>query len=176
MTRTSLAFCVLTAVLLVGCEMPFGTDPGDGRGGPGLEPRDEVRVEPGLVATLYAPERVSAGDTFDVSVRMENRTWQTVRLQTPTSCLFEPGVFSEGERIQMEGSSVGCLQAITERTISPGEGRSRTYEMQALLSGREEKTPAPPGEYTIRVEIDWTVEGREVEKTLEAGFRVIAGE
>jgi hypothetical protein len=151
--------------------MPFGADPGDGRDGPGLEPRDEVAVEPGLVATLYAPRQVTAGDTFDVSVRVENAAGRPVQFQTPNSCLARPGVFygggpKEGERAEMKGSLIGCLTVITDREVGPGDAETRVYDMEAVLTGPEEESPAPTGDYTLEAEIDWTV---------EAGFSVVAG-
>jgi len=179
MTRTTIAFCVLTAALLVGCEMPFGSEPRDGGEGPGLEPRDEVSIEPGLVATLYAPERVVPGDTFDVSVRVENAAGRTVQFQTRNSCLVRPAVYygdgpKEGERAEMKGSLVGCLTVITERQVDPGEAETRVYDMEAVLVGSEEESPAPTGDYSLKAEIDWRVDGKDVEETLEAGFSVVS--
>jgi len=178
MTRTSVAFCVLTAALLVGCEMPFGTEPRDGGEGPGLEPRDEVSIEPGLVATLYAPKRVARGDTFDVSVRVENVAVRSVQFQTPNSCLVRPAVYygtgpKEGERAEMKGSLIGCLAVITERQVEPGEAETRVYDMEAVLVGSEEESPAPAGDYSLKAEIDWRVEGKDVEKTLKTMFSVV---
>lgn len=181
MTRRSIILCVLTAALLVGCEMPFGAAPIDGGEEPGLdEPRDKVQVEPGLVARLYAPERVTSGDTFDVRVRVENVSGRAVQFRTPNSCLVRPGVYyaggpKEGERAEMKGSLLGCLTVITERQAGPGDAETRVYDMEAVLVGSGEESPAPPGDYKLEAEIDWTVEGKDVEETLEADFSVVAG-
>lgn len=181
MTRTTVALCVLTAALLAGCEMPFGTAPSDGGEEPGPEHRDKVQVEPGLVARLYAPEQVASGDSFDVRVRVENVAGRAVQFQTPNSCLVRPGVYyaggpKEGERAEMKGSLIGCLTVITERQARPGEAKTRVYDMEAVLVGSGEESPPPPGNYRLEAQIDWTVEGKDVEETLEAGFSVVVDE
>jgi len=82
MTHSCIVFCVLTAALLVGCEMPFGIGSGGGEDSPSPQLRDEVQVQPGLALRLYAPERVAPGDPFDVRFTAENTTSGSIQLQT----------------------------------------------------------------------------------------------
>lgn len=174
MTRASLLACLLGAALLAACEMPFGVRSEGPSSSP--SPSDRLTIEPGLEVTLLAPDTVAAADSFEVRTTVKNKTGQTVELQTPTSCLFEPGVYFDGERVQMKGSLLFCAMVITDRTISPGDGRAHTYEMQAVLTDSEEETLTPPGKYTIQVGIDWVIKGRRVEKALEVPLTIVQAE
>jgi hypothetical protein len=179
MTRTTVALCVLTAALLVGCEMPFGSGPGGGDGSP-PELVDQTQIEPGLVAELYVPETVQPADSFEARLRLENRTMRRLDLRTPSACLTYPSVYyasgsRDGERAEMKGTQLLCAAVVTNRDIGAGEAQTATYDLQATLSRAEGTEPAPPGTYRFEVCLDWTLEGKEVEKVLDGQFEVVSG-
>lgn len=174
LSRLPLFVCLLTLPVLGGCDLPFGAELGDGD--PPPEARDRIVVRPGLEVALLSPDTVATTDSFDVRVRLENTAGRLVRVTTPSSCLVRPGVFSGDDSVEWKGSLIGCAMVITERAIQPGDPQTKTFEMQAVTAGADGEAPASPGEYTVRIQIDWTVEGREVERVLEAPLRVVEGE
>ena len=179
MTRTHVAFCVLTAALLAACEMPFGTGPGGGDHGP-LELADQIEIEPGLVAELYVPETVQPADSFQARLRLENRTLRGLDLRTPSACLAYPSVYYDsgprkGERAEMKGTQLLCAAVVTHRDIGAGQAETATYDLQATLSRAEGTEPAPPGTYRFEISLDWTLEGNDVEKVLDGEFEVAPG-
>jgi hypothetical protein len=177
MTRTTVALCVLTAALLAACEMPFGTEPGDGAP-PELVER--TQIAPGLVAELYVPETVQPADSFEARLRIENQTMRRLDLRTPNACLAYPSVYyasgsREGERAEMKGTQLLCAAVVTDRDIGAGQAETVVYDLQATLSRAEGTEPAPPGTYRFEICLDWTLEGKEVEEVLEGQFEVAAG-
>ena len=180
MTRTTVALCVLTAALLVGCEMPFGTGPGGGGENPSLELTDRIEIEPGLVAELYVPKTVQPADSFEARLRIENQTMRGLGLRTPSACLAYPSVYyasgsRKGERAEMKGTQLLCAAVVTDRDIGAGQAETAVYDLQATLSRAEGTEPAPPGTYRFEICLDWTLEGKEVEEVLEGQFEVAAG-
>lgn len=137
MTRTTIVLCVLTAVLLVGCEMPFGIGSGGGEDPPRPQLRDEVQVEPGLALRLDAPETVAASDSFNVRFVAENTTGDSIEVQTG-ACWGQPGAFFGGERVPLVGSKQVCTQrpilhghesGVTHVAWSPSETASPVRHM-----------------------------------------------
>ena len=177
MTRTPTVICVLTAALLAGCEMPFGTEPGGGEDAP-TRLTDQVEIEPGLLAKLYVPETAEPADSFQARLRLENRTLRGLDLRTPSACLTYPSVYyasgpREGERAEMRGTQLLCAAVVTHRDIGPGQTKTATFDLQASLAGPDGSVePAPTGTYRFETRLDWTVEGKEVEETLEGAFEV----
>lgn len=174
LSRATLFVCLLTVPFLGGCDLPFGTEFGDGT--PPPEVKDRIVVRPGLEVALLAPDTVATTDSFDVRVRLENTAGRLVRVTTPSSCLVRPGVFSGDDRVEWNGSLIGCAMVITERALQPGAPQTKTFEMQAVTTSADGEVPASPGEYTVRIQIDWTVEGREAERVLSAPLRVVEEE
>ncbi len=174
LSRLTLFMCLLTVPFLGGCDLPFGTEFDDGD--PPPEVRDRIVVDPGLEVALLSPDTVATTDSFDVRVRLENTASRLVRVTTPSSCIVRPGVFSGDDRVEWNGSLIGCAMVITERALQPGDPQTKTFEMQAVTTGADGEVPASPGEYTVRIQIDWTVEGREVERVLDAPLRVVEQE
>jgi hypothetical protein len=178
MTRTSFALCVLTAALLVGCEMPFGIGSDDGEGPPSPQLRDEVQIEPGLTARLHAPRQVAAGDSFEVRFTAENTTSGAIQLQTG-ACWGQPAAFFGGEQVPLVGSLQICASQLLTWTLPGGETRERTFDMEATLNASsgspEEEGPAEPGPYDLRAQLDWTVAGTKIDTTLTAPVEVVAG-
>jgi hypothetical protein len=177
MTRTPVFLCVLTAALLIGCEMPFGAEPGGGESVP-PELTDRLQVEPSLVAELYVPDTVVAADSFETQLRIENRAQRRLDLRTPSACLVRPEVYynsgpKKGERAEMKGSQLFCAAVVTHRDIDPGEVQTASFDLQASLSRTDGSEPAPPGTYRFEICLDWTIEGREVEEVLEGHFEVV---
>lgn len=171
---------LFAAALLAACEMPFGTGPGGGDHGP-LELADEVEVEPGLVAELYVPETVQPADSFQSRLRLENRTLRGLDLRTPSACLAYPLAYYDsgprkGERAEMKGTQLLCAAVVTHRDIGAGQAETATYELQASLAGPDGgEEPAPPGTYRFEISLDWTLEGKDVEKVLDGEVDVAAG-
>jgi len=174
LSRATLFVCLLTVPFLGGCDLPFGTEFGDGT--PPPEVKDRIVVRPGPEVALLAPDTVATTDSFDVRVRLENTAGRPVQITTPSSCLVRPGVFSGDDRVEWNGSLIGCAMVITERALQPGAPQTKTFEMQAVTTSADGEVPASPGEYTVRIQIDWTVEGREAERVLSAPLRVVEEE
>lgn len=180
MTRTPVALFVLTAALLASCEMPFGTEPGGGEGAP-TRLTDQIEIEPGLVAELYMPETVQPTDSFEARLRIENQTMRGLDLRTPSACLAYPSVYyahhtnGPRERAEIKGTQLLCASVVTHRDIGAGQVETAVYDLQASLTDGEGTEPAPPGTYRLEICLDWTLEGREVEKVLEGQFEVAAG-
>jgi hypothetical protein len=178
MTRTHVAFCVLTAALLIGCEMPFGIGSGGGEDAPSPQLRDEVQVEPGLALRLYAPERVAPGDSFEVRFVAENTTGYSIEVQTG-ACWGQPAAFFAGEQVPLVGSRQVCTLQLLSWTLPGQKTRERTFDMKAALNvssgSPEEEGLAEPGTYELKARLDWTVGGQKIDKTLEAPVEVAAG-
>lgn len=180
--RTSvrlLALLTLSATLLLGCEMPFGIGSDDGSDGPDFEARDRVEIEPGLVATLYAPTRVAAGDSFHVRFTLKNATEDSIQVQTG-ACWGQPGAVFDGEQVPLVGSSQVCTMQLLTWALPGQETRERTFDLKASLNAStgspEVEGPAEPGTYTLRTTLDWIVEGQEVKKNLEADVEIVRRE
>ena len=180
MKRVSLLLCFLAATLLAACEMPFGSGPGGGDGSP-PELVDQVEIDPGLVAELYMPETVQPADSFEARLRIENQTMRGLGLRTPSACLAYPSVYyahhtnGPRERAEIVGTQLLCAAVVTDRDIGAGQAETATYDLQASLSGAEGTEPAPPGRYRLELSLDWTLEGRDVEKVLDGQFEVAVG-
>jgi hypothetical protein len=174
-----LVFFGLSVTLLLGCEMPFGIGSDDGGDAPGPEVRDQVEIEPGLVARLYAPERVATGDSFQVRFATENTS--TVPIQVKTgACWGQPAAFVDGEQVPLVGSFQACTMQLVSRTLPGNDTRERTFYLKALQNASngssEVEGPAEPGTYTLRTTLDWRVNGREVKKHLEADVEIVGQE
>jgi hypothetical protein len=131
MTRTTVALCVITAALLVGREMPFGTGPGGGGENPSLELTDRIEIEPGLVAELYVPETVQPADSSEARLRLENRTMRGLGLRTPSVRLTRPSVYyasgaRDGQRAETNGTQLLCAAVVTNRDIGAGGAETAT--------------------------------------------------
>lgn len=178
MTRRTVALCVLTATLLAACEMPFGIGSGGGGESPSPQLRDEVQIEPGLTARLYAPKQVAAGDSFQVRFTAENTTSGAIQLQTG-ACWGQPAAFFGGEQVPLVGSRQVCTLQLLTWTLPGGETRDRTFDMEAVLNDSsgspEEEGPAEPGTYELRARLDWTIAGKKIDTTLRAPVKVAVG-
>jgi hypothetical protein len=100
-------------------------------------------------------------------------------LRTPSACLTYPSVYyasgpRDGERAEMKGTLLLCAAVVTDRDIGAGQAETAVYDLQASLSRAEGNEPAPPGTYRFEVCLDWTLEGKEVEKVLDGQFEVAA--
>jgi hypothetical protein len=180
--RTSvrlLALLTLSATLFLGCEMPFGVGSDDGSDVPDFEARDRVEIEPGLVAKLYAPTRVAAGDSFHVRFTLKNATEDSIQVQTG-ACWGQPAAVFDGEQVPLVGSFQACTMQLLIWPLPGRETRERTFDLKASLNtsngSPDVEGPAEPGTYTLRTTLDWTVGGQEVEKTLEAGLEIVGQE
>ncbi|PQJ26724.1 hypothetical protein BSZ35_19225 [Salinibacter sp. 10B] len=177
MTRASLLACVLLATILGGCDLPFGV--GSGEEGDGSEVRDRVELESGLVARLYAPERVASGDSFRVRFTAQNVMEEPIQVQTG-ACWGQPAAFLNGEQVPLVCSFQVCTMQLLTWTLPGKETRERTFNMKASLNASsgtpETEEPAEPGVYTLRTRLDWSVGGQKVEERLEADVRIIGQE
>lgn len=173
------ALFVLSAVLLLGCEMPFGLGSDDGNSAPDPELRDQAEIGPGLVARLYAPEQVATGDPFQVRFTAENTTQDSIQVKTG-ACWGRPGAIFDEEQVPLVGSAQVCTLQLLTWTLSGKETRERTFDLKASLNASsgspEVEGPAEPGTYTLQTTLDWTVSGREVEKNLEADVEIVGQE
>jgi hypothetical protein len=169
----------LSMTLLVGCELPFGMGSDDGDSAHRLQLRDQVEIEPGLVASLYAPEQVATGDSFQVRFAIENTATVPIQLETG-ACWGQPAAFVEGEQVPLVGSFQACTMQLVSRTLPGNDTRERTFDLKALQNASngspEVEGPAEPGTYTLRTTLDWRVNGREVKKRLEADVEIVGQE
>jgi hypothetical protein len=167
---------MLSATLLLGCEMPFGVGSDNGGDVPDFEARDQVEIEPGLVAKLYAPKRVAAGDSFHVRFTAQNTTEDSIQVQTG-ACWGQPAALFDGEQVPLVGSFQACTMQLLTWTLPGQETRERTFELKASLNtssgSAETEAPAEPGTYTLRTTLDWTVGGQKMEKNLEADVEIV---
>ncbi len=117
---------------------------------------------------------VSPGDVFQAVLVLSNPTEDTVRFETPNSCLAMLRVFRDGQEAQMKGTmySYGCRAVYTPHAIPPGEALVRTYDLEALLQEDhgEFVIPALPGIYLLRAELQGqlSVPNPEAEVQIEA--------
>jgi hypothetical protein len=56
-----------------------------------------------------------------------------------------------------------------------GQAETDVYDLQASLTDGEDTEPAPAGTYRFEVCLDWTLEGKGVEKVLDGQFEVASG-
>lgn len=176
MYRKSVSVLLLSALLLTGCELPFGAQTGE-EIAPGLEQKEQVTFAPGLEARLFGPDRVAPGDSFRVRFHLENNTTSTLRLGTG-ACWGRPGVFFGGEQVPMIGSAQVCTLQLLRWELSAKDTRTRDFDLKAAMNesfgGSEEEGPAEPGTYTLQVKADWSIEGRKVSKVLKGEFEIEA--
>lgn len=159
MTRTFNLTAVLVFLgLLFGCDSVGGFDDGV-----------TAKVD-GLKIHLFAPGTVAASDSFEVRFVVLNRTFEEVTIVTPSGCLVVPGVFEGSqyglrERVPFRGSVIACTAAITEHEIPGRQTVERTFDLEAVLPRYDEREdePVPPGDYLLRVGLDWTIEGKKVD-------------
>jgi hypothetical protein len=159
--------------------MPFGIGSDDGDGAPDPEFRDQVEIDPGLVARLYAPKRVATGDTFQVRFAAKNTTKDSIQVRT-SACWGRPGAFLDEEQVPLVGSFQVCTMQLLTWSFPGKETRERTFDIKALLNASngspEVEGLAEPGTYTLRTTLDWTVNGREIKKNLEANVEIVGEE
>lgn len=171
------AVFILSAALFVGCEMPFGIGAGGGGDTADLDVRDRVEIQPGLVAKLYAPERVAAGDSFQVRFTAENTTEDSIHVQTG-GCWGQPAAVLKGEQVPLVGSYQVCTMQELIWTLPRKETRERTFALRASLNesigSPETVGVAETGTYTLKTMLDWTVDGQKVEEKLETSVEVAA--
>jgi predicted transcriptional regulator len=146
-----LSALLLAAMVLAGCdELP--TEPGFAR-------VDGLPEE--LVFSLeLLPDEVEPHGDFVVIFEVKNRSWRSVKVGTPHSCLVLPSVYRNGERVPFRGTAHVCLAVVTTHTFPPGETKTLTWNLQAELHaqhpGDPEGTPAPPGTYRVRAEFEFS--------------------
>ena len=76
----------------------------------------------------------------------------------------------------MRGTQLLCAAVVTHRDIGPGQTKTATFDLQASLAGPDGgEEPAPSGTYRFEACLDWTVEGKEVDTTLEGEVEVVPG-
>ncbi|PQJ35548.1 hypothetical protein BSZ35_13885 [Salinibacter sp. 10B] len=170
-----LALLMLSATLFLGCQMPFGAGSDDGDDVPSFEARDQIEIEPGLIAKLYAPDRVAAGDSFHVRFIAKNTTEGSIQMKTG-ACWGQPIAIFDGEQIPLIGSYQICTMQLLSWTLPGQETRERTFDLKASMNtsrGSFQTTEhAEPGTYTLQTTVDWTIGGQKVEKSLEADVEI----
>lgn len=176
--RRVVPFLALTLIVgvAVGCDGVSTVETDDPNERPLPEAKTRLTIDPGLEAGLSGPDTVEAADSFAVQVAIKNNADRSLVVQTPNSCLVRPAVYADGERVLMEGSNIGCLTAVTQHEFDARETRTRTFDMQAVREGEEDKEPVSPGYYSIRVSLDWKIDEKTIEDTLTAPFYVSAAE
>lgn len=156
-------------ILLLG--LTAGCDGLSGLGENGLDADNAATATvDGLKIYFSAPDTVAPRDSFEVRFVVLNRTFENMTVVTSNSCLVTPGIFEDtgfgvGARTPFKGSVIGCLMVATEHDIPAGKALKRTFDMQAVLPGYDEREdePAPPGHYVIRAGLDWTLGERNIE-------------
>jgi hypothetical protein len=148
--------------LVAGCESITGL----GQNGETLDLRGATSATiDGLAVHLFAPDTVAVADSFEVRVVVQNQTDEKQAVTTPSACLVQPGIFDkEGDRVPFKGSILLCAAAITTHDIPADDTVERRFDIRAVLDTADGEEPAPPGNYVVQTELDWTIGGREIER------------
>ena len=97
------------------------------------------------------------GETFVATLTLENPTNREVTLTSPEGCLALPSVYREGQRLEWDGTSLGCLTAVTHHTVPAHGTLVRAFELRAALLGGPDPSDyeiePEPGVYELRMEI-----------------------
>ena len=167
MHRFSLLTPVLVLVLsfTAGCDSISGLwqdeDGRDTRGATTMEVED-------LAVHLSAPDTVAVADSFAVRVVVQNKGDESRAVTTSSGCLVQPGIFNEiGDRVPFKGSILLCTGAITTHQLPANDTEERRFNMQAVLDAADGEDPVSSGTYTVRVTLDWAIEGNEIERSVE---------
>jgi len=167
-------FSLLTPVFVLVLSFTAGCDSITGlwQNGDGLDTRGATTMEvEGLAVHLFAPDTVAVADSFVVRAVVQNQG--TEPRTVTTSCLLWPGIFDGGgSRVPFPGSRLLCGASVTTYKFPPGEVKERRFDMQAVLDTADGVEPVSSGSYTVRVTLDWTIEGNEVERSVERSLVV----
>ncbi len=120
---------------------------------------DGLRLEFGV-----SPSSIERQETLVATLEVENLRDEGVELISSCTALALIKAFRSGERVDLEGTVLGCGDAITPFQIGAGEVLTRTYEIRAV---RVDGMPVERGEYVLRAEF-MVLELPD----LEASFRV----
>lgn len=156
--------CLLFFGLLTGCDSFPGVEQDDAE--IDLSNATSTTVN-GLGVHLFAPDTVAVADSFAVQVAVSNPSNRDRTVTTPSACLVRPSVFSATERVPLKGSMLLCAAAITTHHIPAGELVKRRFDLQAVLDTSEGELPASPGPYTVRATLNWTLDGRSIERSVQ---------
>lgn len=160
---------VLVVGLVAGCDSILGIGGDDGRDRRGAT---TVEVE-GLAVHLFVPDTVAVADSFAVRVVVRNQTTEKRALTTPSACLTGTRILdARNERVPFRGSARLCAAVVTTREIPSYTAIERQYDMQAVLDTPDGDQPAAPGSYTVQVDLDWSIEGDDVELSVKEDFVV----
>jgi hypothetical protein len=131
--------CIAVATVVIGCGNPAG-------------PND-------LLPTLQIqPDTVVPGDTFHVTVTIENPTSDTVALWSGSGCLFVLSVWRDGQNQHFDGTDWGCLDTGIRFFIEPGHSLVREHDVVALALDSQAPfayvASPPAGDYTVRAQME----------------------
>lgn len=119
------------------------------------------------------PGTVNPGMPFSATVILTNPLQDTVRFETPTSCLALLWVLQGEDTVGMKGTSVsyGCRAAVTPYTVPPGEALVQVFDLAALLQWDVSPwlyvVSPSPGEYRLRASLDVEIPDLEQDFTVE---------
>ena len=147
--RSSL-WASLVLASLVGCSDASGPGAADAHG---LQ----------LILTI-APDTVLVGEEFEARLSIVNMGADTVVLSAPNACLALVGVFKgdirqDGSNV-FKGTNYACLTVGVRRPIA---GRDSLIMIWKVTAGSGDHLPAP-GEYTFRVDFEFSTESPSVER------------
>ena len=112
-----------------------------------------------LVPTLrIQPDTVVPGDTFHVTVTIQNPTRDTVALSSGSSCLFVLSVWRDGQNQHFDGTNWGCLAVGRQFLIAPGDLLVQDHDLVALSEDPQAPfayvVPPPAGDYMVRARME----------------------
>lgn len=105
---------------------------------------DGLRLELGI-----SPSSIERQEKVVATLEVENLRDEEVELISSCTALALIKTFRRGERADLEGTALGCGDAITPFQIGAGEVLTRTYEIRAV---RVDGMPVERGEYVLRAD------------------------
>lgn len=114
----------------------------------GIGPEDVISN--GLRLQLdVTPSSIERQETLIATLRLENLQDEPVEMTSSCTSLALIKTFRGDERVDLEGTVLGCWDALTPFRIGAGETLSQNYEIRAV---RSDEQPVARGTYDLRVE------------------------
>lgn len=99
---------------------------------------------------------VSFGESFIVTLKLQNTTDRNVTLRSPMGCVALPSVYRDAERLDWDGTALGCTAAVTSWVVPARDSMVVAFELRAALRGGTDpfdyEVEPEPGVYEVRME------------------------
>lgn len=96
-----------------------------------------------------SPALIERQETLVATLHVENLQNESVELISSCTALSLIKTFRDGTRVDLQGTVLGCGDAITPFTIEARDTLTQTYEIRAIRSDSE---PVERGSYVLRAE------------------------